>query len=149
MSETNVPANRDKTGQFKKGVSGNPLGRPKTRPFKEALLKAVQQAGEEGDALEEIANKLVQSARSGDMQAIKELNDRLDGKPVTTINLGLEKALSEQSPEEAISLITDCVTNGEISPQEAQQLVSIIESKVKVVEMADLEERLSKLEDKS
>ena len=149
MANEHEPAIREKSGRFKKGVSGNPKGRPKSRPFKEALLKAIQEAGEEGTTLDDIAKKLIEAARNGDMQAIKELNDRLDGKPVTTINLDLETSLSELSPEEAIGTIINYVTNGEISTQEAQQLVSIIESKVKIVEVAELEERLTKLEAKA
>lgn len=38
-----------------------------------------------GLALREIARKLIDTALEGDMQAIKEIGDRLDGKPVQAV----------------------------------------------------------------
>jgi len=57
------------------GQSGNPSGRPKSKPFKEALQKAI---AEQGLAL--AAAALVRKANEGDVPALKELADRLDGK---------------------------------------------------------------------
>lgn len=75
---------------FKPGVSGNPSGRPKSRPFKEALDKIIKS----GDVklLETAAMALVGRAHMGDVAAIKELADRLDGKvPQGTILAGDEE----------------------------------------------------------
>lgn len=67
---------------FEKGRSGNPGGRPKEKPWREAIQRAVRRHNE-GDlqALDRAADKLVLSAIAGDMAAIKEMGDRLDGKP--------------------------------------------------------------------
>lgn len=65
---------------FQPGQSGNPNGRPKTRPFKDALQKALKAIGDDKDALEMVASALVSKAAMGDVPAIKELADRLDGK---------------------------------------------------------------------
>lgn len=70
---------------FKKGQSGNPGGRPKTKPFVEAIREEVQEADGNRTKLQAIAAKLVEKAMEGDMAAIKEVADRLDGKPAQAL----------------------------------------------------------------
>jgi len=65
---------------FQPGQSGNPNGRPKSKPFKDALQRALKAAGDDKDALEMVATALVSKACMGDVPAIKELADRMDGK---------------------------------------------------------------------
>lgn len=67
---------------FQPGQSGNPAGRPKSKPFKEALDRAIKAAGEgeDGLSLDDIAKALLVKAKTGDVPAIKELAERYDGK---------------------------------------------------------------------
>ncbi len=65
---------------FKPGQSGNPAGRPKSKPFKEALQRALKAAEGDSDILNKVALALVAKAHEGDVPAIKEIADRLDGK---------------------------------------------------------------------
>jgi hypothetical protein len=65
---------------FQPGQSGNPSGRPKTKPFRDALQKALQEAGDDKDMLKAVAMALVAKATAGDVPAIKEVADRIDGK---------------------------------------------------------------------
>ncbi len=65
---------------FQAGKSGNPGGKPKVKPFADALRMEIAAAGEDGKALRIVAAKLLEKAAEGDMQAIKELADRVDGK---------------------------------------------------------------------
>jgi hypothetical protein len=65
---------------FQPGQSGNPNGRPKSKPFKDALQRALKAAGDDKDMLEAVASALVGKAMMGDVPAIKELADRMDGK---------------------------------------------------------------------
>lgn len=65
---------------FQAGKSGNPGGKPKVKPFADALRMEIAAAGEDGKALRVVAAKLLEKAAEGDMQAIKELADRVDGK---------------------------------------------------------------------
>lgn len=65
---------------FQPGQSGNPNGRPKSRPFKDALQKALKAADGDQDMLELVASALVAKASTGDVPAIKEIAERLDGK---------------------------------------------------------------------
>ena len=64
------------TGQWKPGQSGNPAGRPKTKPFKDALAAIL----EKPELLEKVAAALTAKAITGDVSAIKEIADRMDGK---------------------------------------------------------------------
>ena len=58
----------------------NPGGRPKEKPFREALLMELKSAGEDHKTLRRIARAVISKAEDGDIQAIKEIADRLDGK---------------------------------------------------------------------
>lgn len=66
---------------FVKGQSGNPGGRPKEKPFRDALRVELAATGEDAKALRDIARALIGKAQDGDIQAIREIADRLDGKP--------------------------------------------------------------------
>ncbi len=90
-------SNNDKRLQnlkpFPKGVSGNPAGRPKKALLSDALRRqlaeAVQGAPEKTIA-EHIARALIREAVSGNVQAIREIGDRTEGKPAQAIALDLE-----------------------------------------------------------
>lgn len=68
---------------FQPGKSGNPGGRPKSKPFKEALLMEALSA-ERGEKCVAKKGSLRWNARRllemGEVPAIKEIADRLDGK---------------------------------------------------------------------
>lgn len=55
-------------------------GRKQEKPFRDALRMELARAGEDGKTLRKIAAALISKAEEGDMQAIKELADRVDGK---------------------------------------------------------------------
>lgn len=61
------------------------MGRPngsenKDKPFREALRMEIANAGEDHKALRRVASALIDKAASGDVPAIREIADRLDGK---------------------------------------------------------------------
>lgn len=59
-----------------------PLGaQNRDKPFRDALRMAIAEAGDDFRPLRRIAEALVAQAMEGDLQAIKEIADRLDGKP--------------------------------------------------------------------
>ena len=68
---------------FEPGKSGNPGGRPKTKPFKDALMMEAL-AAENGQACEAKPGSLRWNARQllekGDVASIREIADRVDGK---------------------------------------------------------------------
>ena len=88
---TLVQRNSSMVGRpFQPGQSGNPSGRPKSKPFREAIQRALEEAGNDKDALQAVATALVGKAMMGDVPAIKELADRMDGKVAQAIIGGEE-----------------------------------------------------------
>ena len=68
----------------KNTLGGAPKGNNnagKAKVWSDAIRKVVVQR----DALDQLALALVEKALSGDLQALKELGDRLEGKPVQSI----------------------------------------------------------------
>lgn len=59
-----------------------PLGRRTDKPWRDALLVAVTEKGTDGVRhLRRIAEACVNAAMAGDMTAIQEIGNRIDGKP--------------------------------------------------------------------
>jgi len=88
---------RDENGRILPGYTANKNGRPKgSLAFKTALERwANENAGKlkmkdgtevEVTALELVTRKLVEMAMEGDIQAIREVSDRMDGKAKQSID---------------------------------------------------------------
>lgn len=88
---------------FQPGQSGNPKGTRKDKLFRDALLLELHRVQpDDRTALAHIARATVQKAMEGDIQAIKEVADRIDGKPAQEqeININETKTvLRAPSPE--------------------------------------------------
>ena len=65
---------------FKPGQSGNPGGLRKHKEFTAALRLELAAAGDDQKALRRVARKLIAMAEQGDMSAIREIADRVEGK---------------------------------------------------------------------
>jgi hypothetical protein len=63
----------------------------KAKEWRDALMWALEnyKGCEKGKALRLIGEKLIEMAMAGDIQAIKEVADRVDGKPAQTIHADL------------------------------------------------------------
>lgn len=77
------------------GESGNPNGTVKTRRWSAAIERALdKRAGGDGQShkeLDKLAEKLLANCDTGDLAALKELGDRLDGKPKQQMELTGDK----------------------------------------------------------
>ena len=79
---------RNRRGQFKPGVSGNPGGRPRGRQSIAAALRRLAEAeaefaygAPEGESwAERIARRLIESAALGNERSTVIVLDRIDGK---------------------------------------------------------------------
>ncbi|KKL84998.1 hypothetical protein LCGC14_1959110, partial [marine sediment metagenome] len=84
MSEEITGNNRDYQGKFKPGESGNLKGRPietkEEKDIRKASRELVQDYKDKlAEALPKISPALIRKATTGDIPAIKELNDRVMG----------------------------------------------------------------------
>ena len=58
----------------------NPRGQQRDKPFRDALRMEIAAAGEDHKALRKVARALLTKAAAGDVHAIREIGDRMDGK---------------------------------------------------------------------
>lgn len=71
---------------------------PSEKTFTNMLRLALKEAHEDGgDKLRAVADVLVSKAVSGDIQAIKEIADRLEGRPVQAVEGTMEHTADELS----------------------------------------------------
>lgn len=87
---------RDEKGRLLPGSTANPDGRPVESAEKKLLKKALNEMVEEyreklAESLPLLSPVLIAKALEGDIPAIKELNDRVMGKPQQDITSGGEK----------------------------------------------------------
>ena len=55
-------------------------GQQRDKPFRDALRMEIAAAGEDHKALRKVARALLTKAAAGDVHAIREIGDRMDGK---------------------------------------------------------------------
>ena len=105
---------------WKKGQSGNPNGRAKDKLWADAIRIAVNEAYKGGDRqkLRVLADKLVDKALEGEIAAMKEIGDRLDGKPAQSVDVS-----SEQSHRYVVRMPEVCETAEEWQKQYAPKAV--------------------------
>ena len=114
---------RDEKGQYMKGHSGNPGGRPKntlTTILKERMIEDVLIGDKWLTTADLIVDQAIQLALDGDMQAIKWIFERVDGrpipmrlelvseyKPIRVFDFGLSDTLEERADDEVIVVEKD------------------------------------------
>lgn len=76
------------TAGGKRAGAGRPLGSPnKPKLWADAIRRAVlrQAKGEKTKRLEVLADSLIRAGMAGDVSALREVGDRLDGRPAQAI----------------------------------------------------------------
>jgi hypothetical protein len=132
--------------RFKKGESGNPVGKPKGTLHK-ATRAALDLLG--GD-LEAITQECIKQAKEGNLMAVKLVLDKLiPSAKELPLSLSLPKVEGAGDLPAALSAVMAAVAQGDITPGEGQALTAMLEACRKGLEFADIEARLRALEEKT
>jgi len=139
--------NGDKTapGLFERGGVPGP-GRP--RGSRSRLAKALD--GLAADDAEAVYATVKNLALSGDLPACREILNRAWPAPKgRAIEIELPTVSGVSELPGIVATLLQAVASGELIPSEAQEFAAVIEAYRKVVELSDVERRLSVLERKS
>ena len=136
-------AQKQRGRPFEPGQSGNPNGRPKgarnrvTRAI-EALIDG------QGEAL---GAKAVEKALKGDSTLLRALLSTLvPPRRERTVEFELPKIESAADARKASSAVIAACAAGELSPHEASEILGLISTHVRTIEVAELEARVAALE---
>ena len=131
---------------FQKGCSGNPQGRP-LGARNAATVIAEQLLDGEAEA---ITRKVIELAKQGDLTALRLCLDRLvPPRRDRPVNFTLPAMNSADDAGRAISAITAAVASGELTPNEAAELVRVVDGYVKALEATEIERRIQTLEERT
>lgn len=72
-----------------KGYTNNPNGRPlEAKIWADAIKRAIKRREQDDPrALEKLADKLIKKCEEGDISALKEFGDRVEGKAIQQLNV--------------------------------------------------------------
>lgn len=132
-------ANKTPANLWKPGQSGNPAGRP---PGQSVITRLRAQL--EPDA-PEILKSMVVAAKGGDVQAARLILERIL-PPVKPTEQAMELALLGDTLTDKGRAVLGAVSAGELSPGQGSQLITAIGALARVIELDDLERRISELE---
>ena len=98
-----------------------PLGSKSTKdrrltdkPFADALRMELAAAGDDHKKLRAIARVLIAKAEDGDLPAIQQIADRLDGKPAqeSTVTIDDKRDAADWTRDELVSFLNDATASG-------------------------------------
>jgi hypothetical protein len=127
-------------GQFRKGQSGNPAGKPKGARDKRTALRELLQPH-----AADLVKKAVELALAGDTTALRICIDRcipaIKAKDQPISLQGLSGSLAEQG-----NAVMAAMAAGEITPDEATAVMQVLTAQMRIVEVDDLVKRIEALE---
>ncbi len=136
---------RQQGGRFAPGQSGNPDGRPvgarhRTTLAIEALL--------EGEA-EGLTRKAVEMALGGDTTALRLCLERLaPARKDSPVRVDLPAVNNADDLAGASSALLAAVASGEVTPDEAGRVMTLLTAHRAIIETGELESRIAALEAK-
>lgn len=130
--------------KFKKGQSGNPLGKPRgTISKKNQLSKLLQPHAES------LVAKAVELAQQGEPNALRLCLERLipraKEEPVQ-FDISNTDLTHLDSLMQLGAAVIQSVANGELTLGQAQQFTSLLDTQRKTIELANLEARVREVE---
>ncbi|MFQ5482603.1 MAG: DUF5681 domain-containing protein [Nitrospinaceae bacterium] len=137
-------AGKQRGRPFKKGASGNPAGKkPGTRHRATAIAEQLLDGQVEG-----LVKKVVEMALEGDTVALKLCLERIiPARKSRQVNIPLPEIRQPSDVVAAMASVLAGVGEGQIDPDQGQALAGIIDGYRKILETAELEQRISNLEE--
>ena len=130
---------------FQPGQSGNPAGKPKGSRNKTTLAMEALLDGEH----EAITRKAIELAKDGDGLALRLCIERLlPPRRDRPVEFKLSKLETAADAATALSDILQAVAAGELTPNEAEALATLVAGYSRAIEIVDLEERVARLENR-
>ncbi len=134
---------KTRAGQFPKGSSGNPAGRPPGSRNRSTLLMEELLEGEG----EQLVRKAIELDTAGDILALRLCLERLlPPRKDRTIQLNLPLIATLPQISSAMSTVVQAIGEGIITPTEGESLVNIFTMQTKMLETADLDHRVTQME---
>lgn len=143
MPDRPAKTGRRKNGTFRKGVSGNPKGRPAGSRHSVSLAAEALIAGE-ANAL---TRQVIRQALGGDAQALRMCMDRLYPAPKdrpVTFTMPAVEGLTDHP--KAIGALLEAMAAGELTPSEAGSFAKLLEAHANATGLAELDHRIAALE---
>ncbi len=131
--------------QFQTGQSGNPQGRPRGSRNRSTLAAEALLDGE----AEVLTRKVIELAKDGDRTALRLCFDRL--LPVRRSRPVIFDLPDTSTPEGILAAhdaVLAAVATGEVTPEEAQIICGLIDTRRRAIDTYELERRMSALEHK-
>ncbi len=122
--------------RFKKGQSGNPKGRPPDVSVLRALLEPHAPA---------LVNKAVELALGGDASALRLCLDRLI-PPIKAKDEAVSLGNLSDDLAKGGRTVLQAASTGRITPCESSMLMQGLSAQARIVEIAELEQRITALE---
>ena len=131
-------------GQFKKGTSGNPNGRPLGTRNRATLLAEQLLEGE----AEQLISQVITLAKKGNLPALRLCLERLiPARKERSIALELQPVHNISDIAANLQAIQVAVSEGRITPGEGQVMADIASQQGRLFESVDVDRRLQALEE--
>lgn len=132
-------------GRYRPGQSGNPAGR---KPGTRNRLNVLRAGLVTSEQVREIAETVVRAALEGDVRACEAVLDRVWPR-LKSVAAPVEFALPEGSFTDQGRAVLAAVSEGRLSPDTGERLIVGLGALARLVELDELERRISALEDRN
>jgi len=127
---------------FKKGESGNPQGRPRGIADKRVELRALLDPHKE-----ELVAKAVERALEGDTQALRLCLERLI-PPIKSQDLPIQVSIAGETLTEKAESVLQLAESGDLAISEISSLLQSLSTLARIIDVDELERRITALEGK-
>lgn len=130
---------------FPPGTSGNPAGKPRGTRHRLTILAEQLLHGE----AEAIVRKAIRMAKAGDTTAIRLCLERvLPSRKQRAVTISLPPLKNVGDLPASIDAVIQAIGNGDLTPEEGQSIVAIIEAQRRAIETTNLDARIRSVEER-